>query len=138
MFAWQPAGGNSMHKSAGLGIVAAATFWASAAIAGVTTPAHIDQSGVNLQPEYPDTAIPNREAGNVIVRVGVRADGNVTSLGLVQSSGFDDLDSAAMNTARLWHYVPAMDNGNSADGTVLVQIVFKAPSDNPPPAAATR
>jgi len=127
-----------MHKSAGLGIVAAATFWASAAIAGMTMPAHIDQSGVNLQPAYPATALYGLEGGYVVVRVGVHEDGSIGKLDILQSSGFDDLDSAAMNAARLWHYVPAMENGNSAEGTVVVQIVFKPPTDNPAPAAATR
>ena len=96
---------------------------------GPTGPAHLDTSGVNMQPAYPASALGGRESGHVVVRVGLRDDGAVTNLSLLRSSGFDDLDSAAMNAARLWHYVPAMDNGNSEGGSVVVQIVFNPPPD---------
>jgi len=100
----------------------------AAAFAGATNSAHIDTSGVNMQPAYPATALPNRESGAVVVGVHVGDDGKVRHVDLVKSSGFEDLDSAAMNAARGWHYTPAMDNGSSVNGTVNVQIVFQPPA----------
>jgi len=98
------------------------------AMAGVTSAAHVDTSGVNMQPAYPASALPKRESGAVVVGVRVKDDGQVRRVDLVRSSGFDELDSAAMNAARGWHYVPAYENGNPIDDTVLVQIVFQPPA----------
>lgn len=121
-----------MRISYGLIVASVATVYGSAAFAGATIQAHLDQSGVNLEPAYPASAAPGRESGDVVVRVSLHDDGSVRKLDMIKSSGFDDLDTAGMNAARLWRYVPAMDNGNSVDGSVVVQIVF-----NPPPEAAS-
>jgi TonB family protein len=113
--------------------VALALLPLSAAIAA-DTPAHIDTSGVNMQPAYPSSAFIQQEKGNVVVRAHVREDGKVSSVEIQHSSNFDDLDSAAANTVLNWKFVPAMEDGHPASSIVSVQLVFVPPVDGAAPA----
>jgi protein TonB len=51
------------------------------------------------------------EQGKVVVRVLIGADGVPQTPEIKQSSGFDRLDQAALNTALRWRYVPGKRNG---------------------------
>ncbi|MBS0273569.1 MAG: energy transducer TonB [Proteobacteria bacterium] len=90
-------------------------------------PPRIDTSGVNQQPNYPATALPAREAGDVLVDVLVRDDGTVKKIGLRKSSGYQDLDDAAVNAVSHWKFIPAMEDGSPASGETVVQISFHPP-----------
>ena len=108
----------------GMGFAAVALALASPASA-TNTPPHVDTSGVNMQPAYPDTARANKESGAVVIDAVVTADGKVKRVKLDRSSGFDDLDNAAANVVRNWKFVPATDNGVATEGSTKVQVVFQ-------------
>jgi TonB family protein len=95
------------------------------------TPAHIDTSGVNMQPAYPSSAFIRQEKGNVVVRAKVLESGKVSKVEVHRSSNFDDLDSAAVNTVLNWKFVPAMDDGKPVTSYVDVQLVFEPPAEDP-------
>ncbi|GEM_PF-812861 len=90
-------------------------------------PPHIDTSGVNQQPNYPATALTYREAGTVLIGVQVRDDGTVKRVGIQKTSGYPDLDNAAVNAVAHWKFVPAMDDGSPTSGETMVQISFQPP-----------
>jgi len=113
--------------------LALALFPLGAALAE-TTPAHIDTSGVNMQPAYPSSAFTQQEKGNVVVRAHVEEDGKVNKVEIHKSSNYDDLDTAAANTVLNWKFVPAMDDGKPTASYVDVQLVFEPPAEAPPPA----
>lgn len=112
---------------AGLTFAAFAVLPAASALAA-DTKAHVDASGANLQPAYPETALPTRESGAVLVSAKVRDDGTVRSVRLAQSSGFNDLDNAAVNAVNGWKFVPATKDGNPVEDWATVQIVFAPPN----------
>lgn len=101
---------------------------ASLARAATTRP-HVDTSGANAQPAYPATALPDREAGAAILAVEVDAKGAVEKVSPVKTSGFDDLDAAAIAAAMGWKFVPATKDGRPVEGSTLVQVVFQPPPD---------
>lgn len=102
----------------------------AAPVVAATTNPRVDTSGVNVQPPYPASALPDRESGSVLLAVGVDTEGNVTKVRPVRTSGFDDLDEAAINGVIGWKFVPAMANGKAVEGNTLIQIVFQPPVNN--------
>lgn len=90
-------------------------------------PPHIDTSGANRQPNYPATAIPLRESGAVLVDVLVADDGTAKRVGIHKTSGYPDLDDAAVNAVRNWKFLPAMQDGQPTSGMTVVQIYFQPP-----------
>ena len=93
------------------------------------TEPRVDTSGVNMQPNYPETALFSGETGDVAVRVHVRDDGTVSSVSLQQSSGYDDLDAAACNAVLHWKFFPAVSNGEPTVGDTVVMLKFQPPSN---------
>ncbi len=91
------------------------------------SPPRVDTSGANLQPAYPASALLGNEAGAVVVDALVRENGTVRRVALRKSSGFDDLDSAAVNAVKGWKFSPAIKGGGSAEDWASVQIVFQPP-----------
>ncbi|WP_427911828.1 energy transducer TonB [Ramlibacter sp. MMS24-I3-19] len=65
----------------------------------------------NPAPNYPPASRRAGEQGKVIVRVLIGTDGTAKEVELRQSSGFDRLDRAALETVRKWRYVPGKRNG---------------------------
>jgi protein TonB len=112
--------------SAGLAIAVLASL--PVAAFGADTRAHVDASGANMQPAYPETAVAGREKGAVIVAALVRADGTVRRVALQKSSGFSDLDNAAMNAVNGWKFVPATKDGAAVEGPAVVQVAFAPPN----------
>lgn len=98
-------------------------------------PAHIDASGVNMQPAYPASAQPTREAGMVLLRVAVTADGEVSLIHLRGTSGYLDLDSAAIAAVMGWKFVPAMKDNRPVAGETNVQLSFQPPDTEASPAS---
>lgn len=78
-----------------------------------------------LQPKYPPLAYRNREEGSVLVRADVDANGTPTDVTVVRRSGSRDLDNAARDAVREWHFRPAIENGKAVASTVEVPIDFK-------------
>ncbi len=65
----------------------------------------------NPKPIYPPISKRMGEQGKVVVRVLIGVDGTAQDAQLKDSSGFDRLDRAAVETARKWRYVPGKRNG---------------------------
>ena len=89
--------------------------------------AQVDTSIANPPVSYPDPAQRNSEQGTVRMLVKVSAFGRPLSVKVVQSSGFDDLDSAAAAGVLRWHYIPATYGSDWAD----VQVVYQVPPMTP-------
>ncbi len=66
---------------------------------------------LNPRPVYPPVSKRLGEQGKVVVRVLIGADGTAQRAEIRQSSGFDRLDHAALNTALKWRYVPGKRGG---------------------------
>jgi protein TonB len=65
----------------------------------------------NPKPVYPPISKRLGEQGKVVVRVLIGVDGSAQDAQLKDSSGYDRLDRAAIETARKWRYVPGKRNG---------------------------
>jgi protein TonB len=91
------------------------------------TPAHVDSSYPNYQPPYPDGAQERGEQGVVMVDVYVRPNGRPKGARIAQSSGFYDLDTAAMQGVLNWRFVPATRDGEPVSDWTAVKIVYQLP-----------
>lgn len=65
----------------------------------------------NPKPVYPTVSRRLGEKGKVVVRVLIGVDGAAQKAEIYQSSGFQRLDDAAMNTVTKWRYVPGRRDG---------------------------
>lgn len=117
-----------LHKHIAFsGVVLAALALLPAAALSAETKPHVDASGTNMQPAYPETAVAGREQGAAVISVLVKSDGTVRRVSLLRSSGYSDLDNAAANAVNGWKFVPATDDGKPIEGWTNVQIVFTPP-----------
>lgn len=78
----------------------------------------------NPKPAYPPLSKRLGEQGKVIMRVLIGADGVPQKAELRQSSGFDRLDQAALNTVLKWRYVPGKRAGVAEEMWFNVPINF--------------
>ena len=85
----------------------------------------------NPPPAYPESARRNGWSGEVVVRVGVDAGGEVTSTGIESSSGYPVLDQAALTAVRKWRFLPAHRGAQALAGEVLVPIRFRLARPQP-------
>jgi periplasmic protein TonB len=109
------------------GSLALAVSGAQAQDAGYTPP-HVDLSYRNLQPPYPSAAVVNGEHGSVIMNVQVSSNGKPRTAAIYKSSGFDDLDTAALQAVLNWRFVPAMRSGETETNWALVKVDFQLPT----------
>ena len=70
-------------------------------------PLHLDHAYPNYQPAYPDAAQVNGEQGNVVLNVEITSSGKVRNIKVDQSSGFEDLDNAAIAGVLRWRFIPS-------------------------------
>lgn len=75
-----------------------------------------------VRPEYPRDAREQGWKGSAFVEALVGADGRVKDVRLVQSSGYNTLDQAALKAARLWVFSPGEQRGQPVK--VWVNIPF--------------
>ncbi|MGH7906230.1 MAG: energy transducer TonB [Candidatus Binataceae bacterium] len=81
--------------------------------------------GEDPAPQYPEMARELAQEGVVMLRVLVGIDGSVRRVQLAKSSGFDMLDSVALDTVREeWRFVPARRGKVAVASWVLVPIRF--------------
>jgi protein TonB len=110
------------------GVLLVGALAALPAKAGSDTPPRVDSSVPNLQPPYPDAAQVSGEQGTVIVDVLVRSSGRPTRAKVSQSSGFDDLDTAAVQGVLNWHFIPATRDGDTVSDWTTVKVVYHLPT----------
>lgn len=107
---------------------AAASFaliGASAAFAADTAP-RVDITQPHEQ-VYPVSAQSSGEQGTVLVQVYVAPNGRVAKYSVAQSSGFGDLDNAALESVLNWRFVPAMRGGDPVSDWTVVKVVYQLP-----------
>jgi protein TonB len=109
-----------------LAIAVGLPSWAQAD--GAETVPHVDLSAPHNQPPYPDSAQTSGEQGVVWVDVFVRPSGRPTKIRVSQSSGFEDLDNAAVQGVLNWRFVPATRGGNAVSDWTTVKIVYQLPT----------
>ncbi|MGA9794281.1 MAG: energy transducer TonB [Rhizomicrobium sp.] len=95
--------------------------------AAVTLPTLARGVGNNCAARYyPAMAVRLGHQGETLVKVEVSAQGTVTNVTLAKSSGYDELDEAAIRcVTNGWHYNPATQNGQPVAGTREAGIVWK-------------
>ncbi len=78
----------------------------------------------NPRPPYPLVARRMGYHGKVVLDVEVLAEGTAGDVKLHQSSGYDILDNAALQTVKTWHFTPARHLGHPVTQRFLVPIKF--------------
>lgn len=76
------------------------------------------------RPPYPEAARRQTQEGKVRVRVLIGEDGTVRQTRLAASSGYPELDRAALETLPRWRFSPARRDGKAIDAWVVVPVVF--------------
>ena len=79
----------------------------------------------NEPPDYPIEARRAREEGLVVVHAQVAADGSVSAVEVLTSSGHERLDAAALAAVAGWHFEPARRGGAAVAQAVDVPIRFR-------------
>lgn len=113
-------------------LVSGAMVFANQAASASESPAHVDLTAPHPQPPYPDSAQAVGEAGTVLLDVYVRPSGRAGKVRVSQSSGFEDLDTAAVQGVLNWRYVPALRGGDPVSDWTSVKIVFQLPQTAAP------
>ncbi|MBC8122193.1 MAG: energy transducer TonB [Gemmatimonadaceae bacterium] len=77
-----------------------------------------------LQPEYPQIALQNSWQGKVVMNTFVLADGTVSEVKLLKSSGHAELDGAAIAAMKRMRFVPALQGDEALATWVRVPVTF--------------
>jgi protein TonB len=98
-----------------------ACFCASAqTIVETTTPTVVD-----APIQYPSSAVSAGEEGTVLVQAAVDASGRVVDARLARSSGYPDLDAAALQSISGWSFLAVKKDGKPMAQWVAVPIRFQ-------------
>ncbi len=77
------------------------------------------------KPKYPIIARRMRYEGTVVLDIEVLPNGSVGEVKVVESSGYEILDKAAIKEVKRWRFIPAVRNGKPVRSVVRERIVFK-------------
>lgn len=104
-------------------VIAAAILSLSSAVAFAgEVPASLDK---NCKAEYPKASLMNEEQGDVTMSFLVGADGNVVESKLDKSSGFKNLDKAAIKALSACKFKPGTKDGAVAQTWTKVDYSWK-------------
>jgi periplasmic protein TonB len=78
----------------------------------------------NPKPDYPALSVRKGEEGRVLMKVLVSASGAAEDVQIEKSSGFDRLDTAAVEAVKRWRFIPAKKNNQALSAYVLVPMPF--------------
>jgi len=82
-------------------------------------------SSTHSTPPYPALARLAVHQGTVLLTIVVTAQGDVASASVIQSSGFPELDQAAVEWVQAhWKYKPAMQNGQPVPSQTQAAVKF--------------
>jgi len=87
-------------------------------------PPHVDQSCPTPPPVVGESAAVNSEHGEVGLGIYVTSRGRARKIRVTHSSGFEDLDNAAVAAVAGWHYTPAVRNGGYVSDWMGLKIEF--------------
>ena len=79
----------------------------------------------NIKPDYPRGARQRGEQGDVILEIRVNAEGAVDDVKVATSSGFTELDAAAVKAAKSAKFSPARSGRESVASTARLKLQFK-------------
>jgi periplasmic protein TonB len=89
-------------------------------------PARPDDRFRNRPPVFPPQAAMRGEHGSVVVLIHVSEAGVASGVDVVESSGVEALDQAALDAVRKWHFRPAMQQGRTIPFDMPFRFVFQA------------
>lgn len=75
-------------------------------------------------PRYPPQAIRERHTGRVVLKVLIAVDGSPKEITVEKSSGYRELDRAAIAAVKTWTFNPGIHNGVPYEGYALVPFDF--------------
>lgn len=78
-----------------------------------------------IRPVYPKRAQRRGEQGEVELEIDVEANGTVAAVSVIRSSGFSDLDEAAVRAARAATFRPARKGAEAVRSTVRQKLHFR-------------
>lgn len=94
-------------------------------VAAIATAPRFDAAYLtNPAPEYPRRSRRAGEAGRVVLRVLVTPEGSAGEVRLRESSGFEQLDEAAIAAVRRWRFVAARQGDTAVAAWVVVPLRF--------------
>jgi protein TonB len=76
-------------------------------------------------PEYPAAERRRGVEGSLRLRLVVGRDGKVRSVAVAEPSGTESLDAAAVAAVRDWLFVPATEDGEAVESTVVLPVSFR-------------
>ena len=79
----------------------------------------------NIRPDYPKGARQRGEQGDVVLEIRVNAEGKVDDVKVATSSGFAELDEAAIWAARAAKFSPARSGHDPVASTARLKLQFK-------------
>jgi protein TonB len=79
----------------------------------------------NAPPRYPEVARRNRWEGQVLLKLFISAEGQVTGVEVIRSSGHAILDAAAATAVRSWRGTPAMIDGEPVAAEEALPVRFR-------------
>jgi TonB family protein len=96
--------------------------------------AMIDRHYPAEPPVYSAAAQAAGEQGDVVLRIFIMTDGRAHKTRVTRSSGFADLDQAAVTAAESYYYLPTVRGGAVINGWKTLKFHFELPkpADNPP------
>jgi len=80
-------------------------------------------------PRYPRLSVRSGEEGTVTCRLFVSAQGRVTRVEVLESSGHARLDKAAIAALRGWRFTPKQEGGRSVATTIRHPVTFVLETD---------
>ena len=78
-----------------------------------------------IKPEYPKGARQRGEQGDVVIELTVNSKGGVDKASVVTSSGYVELDEAALRAVRSAKFTPAKSGRESVASTARLTLTFK-------------
>jgi TonB family protein len=94
--------------------------------AGSETPKPADKHVCDPNKYYTQAILKGLQ-GATEVRFNIAPDGTVANVWVLTSSGSDELDNAAIECAKQWHYKPAMKGGVAVSVPWHATVIFKLP-----------
>ena len=79
----------------------------------------------SIRPDYPKGARQRGEQGDVILEIRVTAEGTVDDVKVAESSGFAELDEAAVRAAKSAKFSPARSGRDPVASTARLRLQFK-------------
>ena len=78
----------------------------------------------NPHPEYPLIARKKGWEGRVIIQADIDNTGKVTYIKILESSGYEALDSVSLNTLKNWKFTPAKFGNKFVEDSVTIPVNF--------------